>query len=263
MNTIEKRLRQMKDECKKGFMGHIIAGYTDIETSYQAALGILEGGADFLEIQFPFSDPFADGPLIETACKEALKTQLIIEDCFSLVKTITDTRSEAILIMTYANIIYKYGIEAFVKRAAAMGVQGLIIPDLPPENDEGYIEMCKKNDICPILLAAPGNTAERIRFLSERGGGFLYTVARSGVTGQKTQMGQPVLEWIKKVKQNSKLPIAVGFGISTPEQINRLNPICDLTIAGSFFTREIKRGLNEQQDVFRHIRKKTQWLLQK
>src|SRR6056297_2569875 len=149
--------------------------------------------------------------------------------------------------MTYANIIYKYGIEAFVKRAAAMGVQGLIIPDLPPENDEGYIEMCKKNDICPILLAAAGNTAERIRFLSERGGGFLYTVARSGVTGQKTQMGQPVLEWIKKVKQNSKLPIAVGFGISTPEQINRLNPICDLTIAGSFFTREIKRGLNEQQ----------------
>lgn len=262
MNKIKKKIREIKRERRMGFMGHIVAGYPDIETSYQAAMGILQGGADFLEIQFPFSDPFADGPLLEMACKESLSHGMKIEDCFYLSEKICRTNSAPILIMTYANIIFKYGVEPFLNRAAAIGIQGIIVPDLPPENDEGMMEACDANNICPILLAAPGNTNERIKFLSEKGKGFLYTVSRSGVTGKRTSMDHSVQEWINRVKKNSKLPIAVGFGINTPDQIKAIKPYCDITIAGSFFKREIQTVLNEQLDIFTHLKKRTKWLLE-
>jgi len=182
---IDDKIKEIKKNKKIGFMGHIIAGFPDIETSYQAALGICEAGADFLEVQFPFSDPTADGSTIEGACYESLSNGFKIKNGFEIVKRLTQNVTIPILIMTYSNIVFKYGIEEFVKMAKSSGATGLIVPDIPIDNDENLNIFCKNYDIANIFVVAPGCDGKRIKRLSQTGSGFLYTVARRGITERK------------------------------------------------------------------------------
>jgi tryptophan synthase alpha chain len=261
MTGIENKIKQLKSENRTGLMGHIVAGFPDIDTSYAAACGIVAGGADFLEIQFPFSDPFADGPVIEAASTHSLKNGITIEECFTLTSKVVENTSIPILIMTYANIIFHYRIDNFIKKAKAIGVTGIIIPDLPPENDEGLLSACRKYNISPILLLAPGNDAMRIHKISQLGNGFVYTVARSGITGKNTDLNETTLQWIDKVKTNSTLPYGVGFGINSPEQVKQLRGRCDLIIVGSYFTKEIGKLFEKKENVFNGLKKHTEYLL--
>jgi len=261
MNIIENKIEMIKSEKRMGFMGHVVAGYPNMETSYNAALGISAGGADFIEVQFPFSDPFADGPAIENACIKSLENGLKTEECFNLTERIVKDSSSAILIMTYGNIAFKYGLEKFLKRAHEIGVCGVIIPDLIPESDEGLIDLCQKYDLYPIMLAAPGNGSDRIEFLSRVGKGFIYTVARAGTTGNNTEINPEVVQWLEKVRNNSILPSAVGFGINSNQQIRNLSNHCDIAIAGSHFVREIEHAVGNQLDVREHLKFKTSELL--
>jgi len=261
MRKLAEKLKEIKNKDKIGFMGHVVAGYPDLETSYEAAMGISEGGADFLEIQFPFSDPFADGPTIENASVVSLKNGIKISDCFNLAEKIAKNCESSVLIMTYGNIAFSYGIEKFVKKSEEIGVDGFIIPDIPPENDEGLSVLCEKNDLSMIYLAAPGNSAERIEYLSEKGNGFIYTVARTGITGKKTEITGEVTEWLNFVRKNSKLPIAVGFGINSSNQIKNLKPYCDIAIAGSYFVRKITECHKNGDDVRKTLKTKTVQLL--
>lgn len=246
MNKINDKLNESK---AIGFMGHVIAGYPDLASSVAAAKGICEGGADYLEVQFPFSDPMADGPTIESACYTALEAGFKVEEGFKIVKQLSEETETAILIMTYANIVYKYGVEAFMKRAKESGCQGIIIPDFPVESDEGLAKACRKNDISLILIAAPGADAARIKTLSETGSGFLYTVARRGITGRKTDISDEVVKWLTYVKDNSQLPIAAGFGIRSKEQIDQITGHADIAIVGSYFVNQISEAVQEQKDV--------------
>ncbi|WP_095298935.1 tryptophan synthase subunit alpha [Helicobacter sp. 12S02232-10] len=220
-------------------MGHIIGGYPNKETSIKSGLGICNGGADFLEIQFPFSDPNADGPVIENACDVALKNGFKIEDGFDIAHSLSKNTKTQILIMTYANIIFVYGIEKFIKKAKKCGIKGLIIPDLPFESDEGLRKIAKIHKINIIELIAPGMNAKRIQKLSKTSAEFIYVVARSGTTGSETQIQESLFEWIDFVRKNSNKKIALGFGIRSKAQIQALKNKVDIIVAGSYFVEKI------------------------
>lgn len=258
MNKIDEKLSSLKNK-KIGFMGHIVGCFPDYETSFLAADSICKGGADFIEVQFPFSDPTADGPTIEEACYKAIENGFTIQKGFELTERIIKNNSTAVLIMTYANIIFKYGIEKFLKKAKDIGVSGVIIPDLLPDADEGLKEFCKKYNIHNIFIAAPGDTEERIKELSEKGSGFLYTVTRRGITGKKTDITQETKKWLKMVKSNSSLPVAAGFGIQSKEQIEALIGKADIAVVGSYFVAKIKEFVNDMKNfeinIFNTVKK--------
>lgn len=258
MNKIKNKLAAQKEI---GFMGHVIAGYPDNPSSVAAAKGICEAGADYLEVQFPFSDPMADGPTIELACYTALEGGFKLDDGFQIVEQLSKETETAILIMTYANIVFKYGVDDFIKRAASAGCQGIIVPDFPIENDEGLALACKKHNIALILIAAPGADEQRIKTLSETGSGFLYTVARRGITGKKTDFSADVISWLSFVKEHSSLPIAAGFGIRTKEQIDTIKGISDIAVVGSYFVNQISSAVEDKKDIKETLQKCTRDLL--
>ncbi len=240
MNKIDSKLEQIRNEGRIGLMGHIIAGFPDIESSYQAAMGIVEGGIDFMEIQIPFSDPTADGPTIEGACYKALASGFKVKDGFALLRKITSSCEIPVLIMTYGNIVYKYGVQKFIEDVKNNGGAGVIIPDIPVESDENLNKYCRDNDIKNIMICAPTTTDQRLKKLSSRGTGFIYTILREGTTGAITNITEQSIERIQKIKSICKLPIAVGFGIRSSEQIKALKGHADIAIAGSYFVKVIE-----------------------
>ena len=163
--------------------------------------------------------------------------------------------------MTYANIIFKYGVKKFIKKARQVGVEGVIIPDIPVDNDEDLNEVCKSNDIANILIAAPGTTSERIKKLSQKGSGFLYTVTRRGITGKRQEINKETQDWLKLVKKSSTLPIAVGFGIQSSQQIKQLENFCEIAVVGSHFVRIIKKFYEKDDNVRERLNKATSELL--
>lgn len=261
MKTVNDIIETMKTTNKTRLMGHIIGGYPTIETSIQAGLGICKGGADFLEVQFPFSDPFADGPTIENACYESLQNGFKVENGFEIIKKLSSRTNTAILAMTYANIIFKYGIKEFLTRAKESGASGLIIPDLPPEADEGLMEYAGEMDLTVILLITPGTGAERIQYLNSIGQGFLYTVARRGITGKKTEITGDVQEWFNFVKANTTLPIAAAFGINSNDQVKALKETAEIMVVGSHFVKTITGAVENKSDVEAVLKKATETLL--
>ncbi|MDE5602417.1 MAG: tryptophan synthase subunit alpha, partial [Helicobacter sp.] len=188
-------------------MGHIIAGYPNFQKSLDAALGIALGGANFLEVQFPFSDPNADGEVIRNACEISLKSGFNTDIGFEFLQTL-HTRlldkscKTKLLIMTYGNILFAYGIESFFKKAKKCGVFGLIIPDLSLQNDENLFSLTKKFGLENISLVAPYTPPLRIKKLTKASGSFVYVVARNGITGDCTQITPELLTYIHKVKNS-------------------------------------------------------------
>ncbi|MCK4796505.1 MAG: tryptophan synthase subunit alpha [Spirochaetes bacterium] len=258
---IDDAINNILKTKKIGLMGHIIADFPDYKNSLEAALGICEAGTDFLEVQFPFSDPTADGPTIESACYEAINKGFTIDNGFKLVKELAAKTSTIILIMTYANIIYKYGIEKFVKKGAEIGIGGLIIPDIAIDKDEGLNKICKNNNIANILIAAPGTSDKRIKELSKKGDGFLYTVLRRGITGKKSEINKDAQNWLGLVKKNSSLPIAVGFGIQSSEQVKQLIKFCEIIVVGSHFVRIIRDSYEKKENLREKLCEATKKLL--
>lgn len=225
---------------KPALMGHIIANFPNHELSLRAAKGIILGGAEFLEIQIPFSDSNADGVVIQEACQDVLEGDFQLHDAFKLVRDLNSHGK--IILMTYANIIFKYGIEKFILEAKNAGSYGLIIPDLPLGEDEGLRESAKKHDIFIIELITPNMPEERMReIIHQTPCEILYIVARSGITGDKTAIDQNILDYLKKLKELTNKRLAIGFGIQSYEQVSILKDYADIIVAGSYFVTEIKK----------------------
>lgn len=222
-----------------GLMTHLIAGYPSLDMSEQLAIKMSESGASILEIQIPFSDPIADGPIIARANVEALANGVKVSECIQMIKRLAKKISTPIVIMTYFNIVFKFGIEEFCKQASKGGARGIIIPDYPfdEEVDNGLISACKKHDLSFIPVIAPTTKAKRLREILKNGSGFIYCVARSGTTGNKTKIDQNVSEYLESVRKESDLPIAVGFGISSKDQIDALRPYANIAVIGSALVR--------------------------
>lgn len=232
-------------------MAHLIAGYPTTELARAVAQGLAEGGVSYFEVQFPFSDPSADGKAIQTACAEVLSRGYRLEEGFAFVNELRRSYPAIpVFIMTYGNLAYKTGIAKFVARAADAGASGLIIPDLPFDADEGLETECEKRGLVSIPVAAPSMTAERISLLNALGRPFVYAALRAGITGFATVIDEKTLAFIKSVS-SSGTKVLGGFGIRTGELSKALAPAVHAVVAGSVFVDIIAENASSGADAVR------------
>jgi len=226
-------------------MTHVIYGYPSIEASLEWMQTLLEMGVETLEVQFPFSDPVADGPTIVEACHKALESEPKMQQCLSdLGRLGRDYPNSKILLMSYLNPVFRFGISKLVKEAAQQGLSGLILPDLPIEHAAEYQAACVENKLDAIWLITPNMPKERIKLIATQATGMLYCVSRAGVTGQKDSLDNAfdLTAYLAEIRQHSQLPLAVGFGIRHPEQVSELTGIADIAIVGSALLDAYKQG---------------------
>ncbi len=255
MKRLNKQLARIRESGNPGYMMHMVAGYPDLEGSERVARQILQSGADFLEVQIPFSDPVADGPIIARANEIALRKGVSIEDSLIMIERIVKATDKPILIMTYFNIIHHHGVERFCRRASEIGVQGLIVPDYPYDEEAGnsLIRFTGEYELAFIQVIASTSRPDRIQEIVIHASGFVYCMARTGITGRKTEINSQTVEYLKSVRAICDLPLAVGFGLSERSQVSALKPYADIMVVGSALIKEyadqaIEAGLERIED---------------
>lgn len=237
-------------------MSHLVAGYPSDELSLTAARALVDGGADILEIQLPFSDPSADGPAIQGACTEVLQRNYRTADGLKFIETIHKEFPEIpIYIMSYGSLIYTPGVAAFCKKAASVGVKGMIIPDLPFDFDEGLTQACKDNGMINIPVAAPTMTDERLSKLANAGFPYIYAALRAGITGTNTSIDEKTLAFLNKVSAGGS-KVYGGFGISNGEQSGALADSVEAVVAGSVFVRLITENKDNKDKLYEAVKAK-------
>ncbi len=218
MSRIKNAFNRLRKKNETALIPYIMAGDPNLEVTKRLIHEMDQAGADIIELGAPFSDPLADGPTIQKAAIRSLKNHTSIADVLGLVADIRKVSNIPLILMTYYNLIFKYGEERFVRDAAAAGLDGIILPDLPPEEAGTLIPPAKKAGLDTIFLLAPTSTDERIKLVSKVSQGFIYYVSLTGVTGARAGVQDSVRDSLRKIKQVSDKPVAVGFGISTPDQ---------------------------------------------
>ena len=216
----------------KAFIPFITCGDPSLEITEQLVYAMEEAGADLIELGIPFSDPTAEGPVIQKANVRALKGGVTTDKIFDMVVKIREKTKIPMVFMTYANVVFSYGTERFIKKAAEVGMDGLILPDVPFEEKEEFDSVCQKYGLDLISLIAP-TSHERITQIAKEAQGFVYCVSSLGVTGTRTQITTDIGAMVKLVKAAKDIPCAVGFGISTPEQAKKMAAQSDGAIVGS------------------------------
>ncbi|MGK5506719.1 tryptophan synthase subunit alpha [Brevibacillus formosus] len=228
------RVISKRNEKTIQIMTHQILGYPDFETNYEMIRLFSDSDIDLVELQLPFSEPIADGPVFLQANQASLVNGTTTQQCMDFARRVASEFPNLIfLFMTYYNIIVQYGVERFIKECADIGVQGLIVPDAYPEESSQFMEACREYKVDPILIATPYTTDSRLAYLSAETGGFIYCAARKGVTGAKTSFGKETDKFLTRVRNLAKTPIAVGFGIQNGEDLHFLQGKCDIAIIGT------------------------------
>jgi tryptophan synthase alpha chain len=233
MTTLENTIQEALKEKKILLMTHLVLGYPSFEVNREVVRRMVDNGVDLIEMQIPFSEPVADGPMILKANQESIARGTKVEQCLEFAAEITARFHIPFLFMTYYNILFRYGVKEFIDRAYNHNIRGFIVPDLPPEESEAYIEQVKIRSLAPIQIFAPTSTDERMRLLAQNGAGFIYCVARRGVTGQKTDLDQDFSEYIGRCRRATRLPLAVGFGISSRKDVDLLVNKADIAVIGT------------------------------
>lgn len=246
MGRISDRFAQLKKQGHKALVAYIMGGDPDLETTEAIVPYLAELGVDLVEIGVPFSDPLADGPTIQEAGQRALKTTL--RDLVGMVKRLRKRVEIPLLLMTYYNPVLRYGVEPFARDAAKAGVDGLIIPDLIPEEAEQLLEQSRQQGLDIVWLLAPTSSDRRMDLIASLSRGFLYYVSRTGTTGAREDIAGDLESNLHRVRSRSKLPIAVGFGISNPEQAARVGQHADGVVIGSAI---VKRMADSGGDLAR------------
>ena len=239
MNRIEDRFARLKREGKKAFVVYIGAGDPHLEATRQLALAFDQVGVDVLELGVPFSDPLADGLVNQLAAQRGLESGTTPSQVLETVATIRTQSQIPIVLYIYFNLIDKVGMERFVTNAAQAGVDGLLVLDLPPEESENYETLMRRAGVCNIYLVAPTTPEERMQLIVKRGAGFVYYVSREGVTGMQSQVAANLTEQVAKIRVHTPLPIAVGFGISNPEQARLVAHEAEGVVVGSAIVNQI------------------------
>ena len=216
----------------KAFIPFVTCGDPDLETTAAIVRAMAENGADLIELGIPFSDPTAEGPVIQGANIRALSGGVTTDKVFDLVRDVRRDVTIPMVFMTYANVVYSYGAEKFIAICKEIGIQGLILPDIPFEEKEEFLELCHRYDVDLVSLVAP-TSADRIAMIAKEAEGFLYIVSSLGVTGTRTEISTDLDSIVKVVRENTDMPCAIGFGISTPEQCAKMGAIADGAIVGS------------------------------
>lgn len=234
MNKLDLKISEIKKRNQIGIMAHTVIGYPSLEKSIRIVKTIAESGADIIELQIPFSDPLADGPTIMKACEESLANGTKVKDAFSVMKSLSGALDTPLLFMCYFNTVFKYGVEKFCRDAAQAGASGLIVPDMPldEESEEHLFKFCKKYDLYNIQVISSFSPDHRL-IKNARATGFVYVTSRRGTTGAKKDLDLQLETNLKRIRKYFNIPIAVGFGISNKEQINTLSGNADIAVVGS------------------------------
>ena len=239
MNRIEERFTQLRRDGKKGFVVYIGAGDPNLEATRELALAFDKAGVDILELGVPFSDPLADGLVNQLAAQRGLESGTTPPKLLETIVAIRKQSEIPIVLYIYFNLIHKVGIEKFIAAAAQAGVDGLLILDLPPEESDNYEALMKQSGLCHIYLVAPTTLEDRMEFIVKRGSGFIYYISREGVTGMQTQVASNLASQVAKIRAHTDLPIAVGFGVSNPEQARLVASEADAVVVGSAIVNQI------------------------
>jgi len=248
MNKIGEAFRN-----RKAFIAYIMAGDPDLKTSSEYILTVQDAGADLIEIGIPFSDPIAEGEVIQAASERALRAGTRLDCVFDMVASIKDRMHIPMVFMTYANPVFVYGYDRFFSRCADIGISGIIIPDMPFEEQAEVKEPAKKYGIEVVTLVAP-TSKKRVSEIAKNAEGFVYVVSSLGVTGVRSEITTDLSETIPKIKEFTDIPVAIGFGISTPEQAKYFSGIADGVIIGSAIVSIIaKYGAGAKQALYDYV----------
>jgi len=224
-------------------VAYVTCGDPDLATTKDVILAAIEAGAAIVELGVPFSDPLADGPVIQRASERALKHGTTLEHVLKLAAEIREhSQSTGLVIFSYLNPILRMGLAKFCRVARAAGVDGVLITDLPIEEAADYLREARTNDLATIFLAAPTSTHERLKRIADVSSGFIYAVSRTGVTGERQEMSNDAQTLVKRIRRLSKLPVAVGFGISTPDQFAAVGRFADAAVVGSAIVHVIEQN---------------------
>jgi len=239
MNRIVERFAELGKDRQKGLIVYIGAGDPNLEATHQLALAFDKAGVDILELGVPFSDPLADGLVNQLAAQRGLESGTTPPKVLETVAAIRKHSQIPIVLYIYFNLIHRHGLERFINDAAKAGVDGLLVLDLPPEESDNYEALMRAADLCNIYLVAPTTPEDRIGLIVKRSRGFIYYVSREGVTGMQERIAANLAQMIGKIRAHTELPVAVGFGISTPEQAKMVAASADAVVVGSAVVNQI------------------------
>ncbi len=247
MSRISEVFNNASRENRMAFMPFVTAGDPDLSATASVLLALKDAQVDLVELGFPYSDPIADGPVIQASYTRALDKGISVDGIFSMMESVTDKGLPPVLAMVSFAIIFRHGVSAFVSHAARVGFSGLIIPDLPADEAADTSALAKQHGLDLVQLIAPTTTERRTKEILAASTGFLYCISVAGTTGVRQELPAELIDQLKSLRAQSNLPLAVGFGISSPEQVGSLEGVADGVIVGSAIVRRIAEAANVDQ----------------
>jgi tryptophan synthase alpha chain len=230
---LESYLKQRLQDKEILLMTHIVLGYPSFEDAYKIIETMVKAGVDLMELQIPFSEPIADGPVILHANQKALAGGTTVQKCMDFTREVVNSFDIPFLFMSYYNILFKYGVDRFASVMHDNGIKGAIVPDLPPEEGKDYLDAMEKYDLSPIFIFSPTTSEKRMAYLNDFGKGFIYCVARKGVTGVTTDFSEQLKDYLFRCRRATHLPLALGFGVKEKADIDFLKGKADIAVIGS------------------------------
>lgn len=253
--ALEAMFKRAESENRAAFMPYFPIGYPNYDTSLEAIAVMAEADVDGFEIGVPFSDPLADGPTIQEATQIALENGMTVRKCLEAVKMLRGQGvDQPMMLMSYANPLVAYGTDDFVRDAKAAGADGLIVPDLPPEEAHYFSDACQREGLALIFFLAPTSNEKRIQMTAQHATGFIYVVSLAGVTGARTELPEYLTSFIARLRQHTNTPLVLGFGISTPEHAQQMHGLVDGYIVGSALVRAAKQGVDAVKELVTSLR---------
>ena len=252
MGRIDKAFNELKRDGKKGFIPFITAGDPDLETTRELLIEL--SGSTVIELGVPFSDPMADGPVIQRSSERALKHEVSLRQIIDLVRTVRKNIETPIILFSYFNPLLQFGLKRLAEEAKAAGVDGVLVTDLSPEEAGEFDSELRANDLDMIFLVAPTSTDARLKLVADRARGFIYAVSRAGVTGVRTSVSGEAEKLVNRMRNFSSLPIAVGFGISNAAQVKDVHRYADAVVIGSAIVAEIERLQGATSEIGKFVK---------
>jgi len=240
--VLENKSLAIRFQHRPGLVAYITCGDPDLDTSRDVALAAIGAGVDVIELGVPFSDPVADGPVIQRASERALQQGTNLAGVLDVAKQIRSQSNTGLIIFSYLNPILQFGLDKFCAAATEAGVDGALVTDLPIEEAGGYLQAMKAHKLAPIFLAAPTSTDERLRQIAKHSRGFVYAISRTGITGTRQEVAGDAHSLVERLRKFTKLPIAVGFGVSTAEQFAEVGSFADAAVVGSAIVQRIEQN---------------------
>jgi tryptophan synthase alpha chain len=232
----------LRFENKPSLVAYLTCGDPDLRTSREVALAAINAGAEVIELGVPFSDPVADGPVIQRASERALRKGVSLEQVLKLAREIRKQSDAGLIVFSYFNPILRMGLQKFVDAAADAGVDGALVTDLPVEEASEYLKLMRKRNLATVFLAAPTSTDERLKRIAEASTGFIYAISRTGITGARKDLTEDAHKLVKRLRKFTDLPIAVGFGIASPEHFAAVGQFADAAVVGSAIVQTIEQS---------------------